>query len=512
MQYGEVVQTVNNLVPEMARTGDPEGVLLKYARDNSLAPAVLERMGNAFNLGTALQGMLGPDRGASVPLLDLEAMGQKYAAWAPPAEAPKMVEPTTKQARAVPDLVSGLTKAAVAWEDPDDLPKAAAARDVRMELAGEYEDQEQDLTEIQHDLCKSAAEVMRALGAAGYVEREHRQNMFNVSLAEADGIRKHGEMAKYAFDWFEQYARQAWEAGCVRATDYDVQFHKLAHDWSGCAPAVYDLIDTFGRTVQWRDQRYDLLKRAADEGMNEDEINELLQTLGPTLPPRPRRKRHFPPDPPVTGTTGKRPPPPPPGQAGATPERGQQQGAGPSGATPAAGSTGQGAGPSGQTRPPAQELLLGVERIPQPKGKGEDVDYHIDDTVTKILGILGKPTDVAQGRVQKWLTEPTKNRKQVKVDQGVQNVEQTHALQTLMLTDPVISKADPAQVAEIYETIRRGSSDVATDKNLLRFQLREALQYGGVPPDGYKQLLEIAKLRGVSDKNTRDESKLRYNA
>jgi hypothetical protein len=125
----------------------------------------------------------------------------------------------------------------------------------------------------------------------------------------------------------------------------------------------------------------------------------------------------------------------------------------------------------------------------------------------KVLALMGRPTAAAQKGVSQWLTAPRERDAQRKVDLGARNVQHGHVLQSLMLTDPVISKADPEQVAEIYETIRRSSEDIASDKNLLRFQLREALQYGGVPPDSYKQMLEIGKLRGTNDKFERDENR-----
>ena len=492
MQYGEVVQTINSLIPEMVRSGDPERVLIKYARDHGLAPAVLERMGNAFNLGTALQAQMGPDRGVTVPLLDLPSMVSKYATWQAPAAVPEIREPVTKRA-SVPDLMWGLTHKRLETADPDTVMAKAASEDIGA-LVNEYGAAEQVLSDTGYALCKRANEFMRELTSKGYTVIDMNHNEFDVHEVESDVIRRSGDMAKRAFDWFELHAGQRWAATCKRASAQDIARHTLAHNWSGCGDAADALVAAFKASTDAGERASAILKTAADKGLS----RSMLEKAAVSQTSRQRQADD------IAENAME-----------VTPSR---QGAGqatdfdfPQGESTADTATGDAQAGStaigGTPRPGRAPLNVFFDRPAAAREKAPDVDYHIDETVSKILGLLGRPTAIAQKGVVNWLTQPREREAQRKVDLGARNVLHGHVLQSLMLTDPVISKADPEQVAEIYETIRRGSEDVASDKNLLRFQLREALQYGGVPPDGYKQLQEIGKLRDTHDKAERDENR-----
>jgi hypothetical protein len=483
MQYGEVVSTINNLIPEMVKTGDPEAVLLKHAHENALAPAVLQRMGQAFNIGTALQGMMGEDRGKTIPLLDVDVMLDKYAAW-PASDLPAvLLEPQTKHS-AIPDLIRCMAGVNVTFTDPDEMPKAASEVD-SSDLLARYDVQEQQISDLAYELCKSAEVLMSDLTAKGYVSIDERNSKFKIREVESGSIRHFGDMAKTAFDWFEGHAKFKCGAGCLRAEQQDVEMYKLAHNWSGCGEAADAMVEVFGRTLAARAERDALLKEAAEAGLTEDMLFDKLAVKlyqGKPVKTPPQKKT----DPDVL-------------PLGDNPEKLDAGGTDPVSPhrPPVA---------SGRTRPGSQPLTVYLDHPDEsPDTDREGLDVPVGDAVKKILDLLGKPLGIAGGEATKWLTNPRQNKSQIKVDVGARNVEQEHALQTLILTDPVISKADPDQVAEIYETIRRGSPDIATDKNLLRFQLREALQYGGVPPDAYKQLLDITKLR---DSHTQNERKL----
>lgn len=499
MQYDEVVATVNRLVPEMARTGDPAGTLIKHAREHSLAPAVLERMGQAYNTGTALQTMMGSDRGATAALLDLGELLDKYASWAPPEPEPVLVDPVTKRA-GVPDLVGNITRGPLDLAPESEAPaKTASESDSWDELIDAYVANRYSIDDATETLHKAAHALTGMLLERGLVDREHRRNLVDLRAVEADCIRRFDDAGKTAFDWYERQLSCSWNAKCARAADEDVQAHRLVRDWSGCLSAGAAMVEAYHGFRKVAGERQELLKEAAKKDKTEKDVEQDADQRDTGGPPRgkPTRKGKV--------TAGGRGAPASAGGVSAQPQPPPRGAPSPPGAVPPP------LPPAAQPPPlpPGPELFL--RRPGEAEEPGAPVDYHIDETVEKLLGMMGRPTDVLGGQVSKWLTEQRPNRAQIGVDRGVQNVEQTHALQTLMLTDPVISKADPDQVAEIYETIRRASPDVATDRNLLRFQMREALQYGGVPPDGYKQLLEIGKLRAGNDEAARKSNKSRYN-
>lgn len=79
MNQGQAIQVVNELLPEIGRTKDPEGTLLKYATDNNLSPAQLERLGQVFNTAKTISYMeKSASRGGSFSLVDISKLVGQY--------------------------------------------------------------------------------------------------------------------------------------------------------------------------------------------------------------------------------------------------------------------------------------------------------------------------------------------------------------------------------------------------------------------------------------------------
>ena len=87
------------------------------------------------------------------------------------------------------------------------------------------------------------------------------------------------------------------------------------------------------------------------------------------------------------------------------------------------------------------------------------------------------------------------NKRQKGVDVAVEDVSRVSELQRLLLTDPIIGEADPDTVVSLYNTLAKANPEIVKDKNLLRFALREALQYDAVPLHTYKDLISMGKDR-----------------
>jgi hypothetical protein len=81
-------------------------------------------------------------------------------------------------------------------------------------------------------------------------------------------------------------------------------------------------------------------------------------------------------------------------------------------------------------------------------------------------------------------------------------------LQQLMLTDDVISEADPKEVQAIFKTLSDISPSLATDPSKMGPALKEALQYGSVP---INILSDVSKLEGQLLKNELDRSNVERN-
>ena len=92
-----------------------------------------------------------------------------------------------------------------------------------------------------------------------------------------------------------------------------------------------------------------------------------------------------------------------------------------------------------------------------------------------------------------------KNVKQQKVDTAAKDVGRISTLQRLMLSDPVIGEAEPDTVVSLYNTLAKANPEVVSDPNLLRFALREAIQYEAVPLHTYKDLISMNKDRSSTE-------------
>jgi hypothetical protein len=75
----------------------------------------------------------------------------------------------------------------------------------------------------------------------------------------------------------------------------------------------------------------------------------------------------------------------------------------------------------------------------------------------------------------------------------VRTMKERSTLQRLMLSDPVISKHNPADVVEAFNTIRSVNPAAAADINLSRLLVRESLGYQGTPIQTVAQLASINK-------------------
>ena len=87
------------------------------------------------------------------------------------------------------------------------------------------------------------------------------------------------------------------------------------------------------------------------------------------------------------------------------------------------------------------------------------------------------------------------NNRQKSIDIAADDVGRVTELQRLLLTDPIVGEADPDTVVSLYNTLAKANPEIVKDKNLLRFALREALQYDAVPLHTYKDLISMGKDR-----------------
>jgi hypothetical protein len=125
-----------------------------------------------------------------------------------------------------------------------------------------------------------------------------------------------------------------------------------------------------------------------------------------------------------------------------------------------------------------------------------------------VAGVPGALAPLEQGKRLLDLLSPSSNKGQHAVDTAAEESTFQTTMHRLIVTDPIISEHDPNQVAELANTIRAASPDAARDINFMRFALREALQYDGVPTHTYADILGMqqnrSKTRDIDFKHKTD--------
>jgi len=150
-----------------------------------------------------------------------------------------------------------------------------------------------------------------------------------------------------------------------------------------------------------------------------------------------------------------------------------------------------------------EDMLIPPEDVERsPKEKNEDLGRGIDKTFAGVSkGIEGLPgpmkaTTDALDMVSK--VAPKRKNKQEAIDTAVDETKAVTTLERLMLTDPIIRDAEPDMVVNLFNTLQNANPEVARDPNLLRFALRESLQYESVPLHTYKDLVETEERKNKS--------------
>lgn len=128
-----------------------------------------------------------------------------------------------------------------------------------------------------------------------------------------------------------------------------------------------------------------------------------------------------------------------------------------------------------------------------------NVDYN--DMYNKNLADFSKELN---------LIAPSKDKRRETIDEAIAQAEMDSTLQRLMISDPIISDADPDEVQRIFKTIADISPTLARSPEKMSAVLKEALQYGSVP---INILADISKFEGQELKNRKTKyelDKLKY--
>ena len=149
-----------------------------------------------------------------------------------------------------------------------------------------------------------------------------------------------------------------------------------------------------------------------------------------------------------------------------------------------------------QATPDSIMEYIASRPLPEEKKEKSPVDK------TALNNIKGFVDNMYDSKVKKLLAVSPTSRGYVNagVDKTISSIETASVIQELM-QDPVISAHTPSTVVSIYNSLAQVNPSMMRDKNVAKFALREALQYEGVTPHTYGQMVEIDKDKSDIAKN-----------
>jgi hypothetical protein len=97
---------------------------------------------------------------------------------------------------------------------------------------------------------------------------------------------------------------------------------------------------------------------------------------------------------------------------------------------------------------------------------------------------------------------------------ALENMERQLLLQELIMTDPILSKANPQKVAKAYEQILRLSPQVSKEKEVVRAMLRQSVAAQAIAPydaDQWTKLdTDILKRKIVSENYLKGKTDIKF--
>ena len=556
MNHQAIIDQLTTLAPQLKEASAPEDVLIKYAEERNWSPAQLERVGQFYNIAKTLNFMdKSAARGDSFKVLDNEGMLAKFTKhkskskntgdnkeasdWDSWFESPtksasedseksaiikeengqytvysedgskRLSKPGTKaeavkrlrqveyfkkhkKANSVPNILAMAKEEDYSpYVDVESEPafKSAMSK-VKEELASdsalkfEMESTDRVIFESQLELNKIASELLEM----------HRLSPIPFAVMEKEAFFCSGSnpsVRKAANAIASYFTNKGWD---LTRHDYSTSAPRLVRDSHNSLPlfkSAAEHLDLYSAAVNYK---VDLEKAATTK-----ERTEKAEDIpgGSKTPSSNKERSEKKEDESIPG--GSRTPE---GQG----ERKERQAAPPE--------------YLGSTLTDKETLLHQLFFPAEKQDKKEDAAPVNAETATKAIKSvidMYKPTTYMSQTQQQFVNDllkaPTfnnKNTKQKEVDTAAKDVGRVSTLQRLMLSDPIIGEADPDTVISLYNTLAKANPEIVSDANLLRFALREAIQYEAVPLHTYKDLISMGKDRAETESKQMDIERNRY--
>ena len=495
MEHLTAIKVIETLASDINLSQDPKGVLLKYATDKNLNPAELERLGQVYNSAKTLSHLeKSANRGDSYSILDIEdligaftkhedsvVVEKSASAVIRGGRIPNLFEAETLQKEAsnersefVDNLVAKLAHQELMEKKAFIYSLHSHSADLKMDIAGRTKDLvkkafygNKDFSALSATLVEdSAASVNGNKDAIGYFMKKASELIgtpVDVDFTKAAN-------AKVVTD----------RTGFLKDLEYIQEEIDLLHDISELQKSA----DIFDGMYPDRDEPE---KKAPKNGTATDELEQAEMDLGF---PKERKQLEL------------------PLQFGENSDYAPQPKPEPKEGTPAP----KESAPESTEKDSTPESILAYlmakrdsknTEVPvQPKEKAntdalDSIKAMIDSKFDNLIVPHLKPSPKIRGY------------ENAGVDKQVSSVQTAATIHELM-QDPIISAHSPQKVVSLYNSLSQINPAMMRDKNVSKFALREALQYEGITPHTYGQLIGIEKDKAQTEKQKLDIRKELY--
>lgn len=445
---------------------DPETALVKYAKENNLAPAILEKMAQVFNTAQVIHhnakvGNRGAERANSIYTLDAHDLAVKYAMDTPrgsfkeklaptAAEIPLgVITPTHSSADELFNLLTGKRAAPEPVKEASIGVEQASTEDLEMAFLSQYSPEEV-LQEVENVYHQKSAEFMKK--ASDLMLTLYNTGRLNDDLALPD-------MPEILDDLHPRFEKAALE-GCVLRLKRNLPTFnfpdQIEYTKKAFSVATHDAAEDVAELVQLHCalEHYGALREASKSA-------HAVET---------QRRRS-----PSSKESPQRPGRPP--------------------------------GPDNTPRPARPAVNYSEEVLPILNVDKETGDFDVQLTntpVTRGLERFTKDTNDLRedlrramglsetGSVIEGLGEKSRKNDEAAA-RSEKDTSRTLHLRQLMRDDDVLREAEPEKVVEYYNAIANTFPNVSEDIERTRMILREAVSYGGVPLASLGTLAKMEK-------------------
>ena len=476
MDHDKVIKTLEALIPQGAKSG-PENVIIKYASEENLSPAQLERIAQMYNVAMTINFMnKSASRGDTFQLIDTAKLMEKYtgngetkkahvpdewAAWLTPDSMSKAASEQATDVYDMPDIVAmakGIKSGGTVTTQSDVSYPALSLDSMWESFRKESNDKfetstvNQIISDAEEEFRDCAEKINDLVTIKGASLNQIAQDVYHTSNA---GFKVMDKIACYL-----SRGRGDTEI------KFDIKSTGLVRDKFG-AVAIVEKAAAAIETIKAAKAYLGFFEKESSQTKNapKNQRRDIEEDEEEDKAPR----------------------------GGVMKDEKENVTSGSPGITPYD-SIIANARPKGKG-----------DGKPMPENKGPSMGDIGAGGLDAVKRILSKDTyfdNVNDFDSQLKTLAPTRqNKTQRTIDTSRNEAANVTTLQRLLITDPIISEADPHTVVDLYNTLQKANPDIASDPNVLRFALREAIQYDAVPLHTYKDFVETDQKHWQAEKD-----------